>query len=237
MPESSLAVDIRELSKSFGSLHAVSQVSLTVPTGAIYALIGPNGAGKSTLIKLLVGLLRPSRGEAHILGFSIAKQMEKIKEIIGYLPDDPTAYDYLSGEEFLQLTGNLRGLPAQTIKDRISELKTLFPLHDTLSQSMQAYSRGNRQKVAFLSCLIARPKVLIIDEPVVGLDPESIIVFGKTLREFVKHGGTVFLATHILSFAEQYADMVGIMHEGKIVHEEKIKTNSSLEVLYEKMTK
>lgn len=227
------AIETRNLSKCFGEIRAVVDVNLKIQKGQIIAMIGPNGAGKSTLIKLLVGLLAPSKGSAEIFGFDIVSQPEETKSSFGYISDDPTAYGYLTGAEFLALTGNLRGIPPAKLKVRIEELKKLFPLGDIIHERMGSYSRGNRQKVAFLAALIAKPKLLIIDEPIVGLDPASIKIFGKSLTEFAENGGTVFFATHILSFAQMHAQRVYLMHDGKIIRDEKITTTTSLEYIYQ----
>lgn len=227
------AIETHNLSKYFGEIKAVSDVNLKIQKGQISSMIGPNGAGKSTLIKLLVGLLAPSKGSANIFGYDIVSQPELAKGTFGYISDDPTAYGYLTGAEFLGLTGNLRGIPTSKLKVRIEELKNLFPLGEIIHERMGSYSRGNRQKLAFLAALIAKPQLLIIDEPIVGLDPASIKIFGKTLTGFAKKGGTVFFATHILSFARDFAERVYLMNEGKIVSEEKITPATSLENIYQ----
>jgi len=231
------AIKTTDLSKHFDHIKAVRSVNLEIHTSQIYALIGPNGSGKTTLIKLLVGLLTPTHGSASISGYDIVKEGEKAKECFGYISDDPTPYDYLSGIEFLTLTGNLRRLTPSIIRERISELLSLFPIKDIVYQNMGLYSRGNRQKLAFLASLLAKPRLLIIDEPIVGLDPTSIDIFGKTLKKFARNGGTVFFATHILSFAKMYAERVGIMHSGRIVREEDISRNIPLEKWYEEEAK
>lgn len=228
-----LAIKIENLSKKFGYLTAVSQVNLRIQLGEIYALIGPNGAGKTTLIKMIVGLLSADSGTASIFGHDINKQQEEAKKLFGYISDNPTAYDYLSGREFLTLTGSLRTMRKHVINERISELINLFPINNIIDQPMSEYSRGNKQKVAFLAALLAQPKLIIIDEPIVGLDPDSIKIFGNTLKNFAKNKGTVFFATHILSFAQTYASRVGIMRNGKIVVEKNIEKDTKLEALYQ----
>lgn len=228
----SYAIKTTNLSKQFDHIKAVDSVNLEVETSNIYALIGPNGCGKTTLIKLLVGLLTPTHGSASIFGHDIVQEAQRAKEAFGYISDDPTPYDYLSGIEFLTLTGSLRRLQPSVIRDRISELLSLFPLKDIVGKRMGLYSRGNRQKLAFLAALLAKPRLLIIDEPIVGLDPTSIDIFGKTLKTFARNGGTVFFATHILAFAKANAHRVGIMHAGKIVRQENISHSVSLEKWY-----
>ena len=226
------AICIKGISKSFGQCHAVSDVNISINEGKIYALIGPNGSGKTTLIKMITGLLIPDSGKVTIYDYDIQKEPEMAKTKFGYIADDPSVYEYLTGIEFLSLTGSLRGLHHHEIHDYIDELSGIFPIKDILYQPMVQYSRGNKQKVAFLSALLAKPKILIIDEPIVGLNPTSISTFGKTLSKFAKKGGSVFMATHILSFAQDYATRVGVMQNGKIVDERQIKSSTRLEELY-----
>ena len=227
------AIETRNLSKYFGQIKAVSDINLKIPEGEIHALIGPNGAGKSTLIKLLVGLLASSNGWSKVFEYDISSQPEEAKRMFGYVSDDPTAYGYLTGSEFLELTGNLRRIPSSKLKKRIKELTLLFPLGDIIHERMGSYSRGNRQKLATLAALIAQPKLLIIDEPIVGLDPASIKILGTTLAEFAKGRGTVLFATHILSFAQMYAKRVSLMHEGRIINQERITSSTLLENIYQ----
>lgn len=229
---SAVVIETDRVSKHFGSNKAVNHVTLSVKKGEIYALIGPNGAGKSTLIKMLVGLYAPTSGKVVIAGYDMHYYPVRAKEKFAYIPDDPSPYDYLTGEEFLELTGNLRGLSEGIIKERVHELSTLFPLGKILHQQMASYSRGNKQKVAFLGALLGKPEILLIDEPIVGLDPQSIEIFGNTLKGFAENGGTIFFTTHTLSFAQQIAQRVGVMKDGEIVKEEKVKSGMSLTHLY-----
>lgn len=228
-----IAIKTESLTKKFGQLVAVSGVNLNIQSGEIYALIGPNGAGKTTLIKIVVGLLSADSGCASVFGYDIKNQPEEAKKLFSYISDNPTAYDYLSGREFLILTGSLRMMKKQRIVEHINELVNLFPISNIIDQPMSEYSRGNKQKVAFLAALLPKPKLIIIDEPIVGLDPDSIKIFAHTLKEFAKNGGTVFLATHILSFAQVCASRCGIMRDGKIVAEENIEKDTKLEILYQ----
>lgn len=207
------------LTKQFGSFTAVNDVDLTLNAGDRYALIGENGAGKTTLMKLVVGLLLPSTGSAVIAGHDNIQQPIAAKRQLGYMSDDPSAYDYLTGQEFLILTGKLRGLMEEKLTQRIVELATLFPIQHLLNQPMSYYSRGNKQKLAFLAALLTKPKLLVIDEPIVGLDSMSIEIMGKALQQHSKDGGAVLFVTHILDFAERYANRAGFMQQGKITRE------------------
>lgn len=212
-------------------MTAVDNVNLSVNEGELYALIGPNGSGKTTLIKMLVGLLIPTAGSAAIAGYDVASRPLLAKREIGYVPDDPSAYDYLTGLEFLMLTGRLRGMGEGEVKKRIEALMPLFPIADVVPTPIAQYSRGNKQKVAVLAALMTKPKILLIDEPIVGLDPSSIDILGETLVKYVRGGNTAFFVTHILSFAQKYARRVGVMKDGAITKETMVSREVSLETL------
>lgn len=229
-------IETAELTRDFGKVKAVNNVNITINSGDIYALIGPNGAGKTTLIKMLVGLLTPTNGQALICGVDINKKPVEAKANFGYVPDSPDVYGFLTGREFLQMTGNLRGMEKSKIEKRIKELENLFPLKEILGQWMSSYSRGNRQKTAFLAALLSEPKLLVIDEPIAGLDPTSMETFGQTLKKFAAEGGAVLLATHILSFGQKYASRVGVMSKGQI-KKEMVIGEKTLETIYEQETK
>ena len=215
----SIFLQISGVSKKFGHNQVLRSIDLSVRSGEIYALIGPNGSGKTTLINNIVGLLKPDNGKVLICGVDIDKEPEKAKAMFGFIPDNPTNYLNLTGIEFIRMTARLRMIPKNQADKKISELIRIFPIHDILQNRMETYSRGNMQKTAYLAALIGDPKLLIIDEPIVGLDPVSIKIFGDTLRHFVKKGNTVFLSTHTLPFAEKYADRIGIIHQGSLVYE------------------
>lgn len=222
------------LAKSFGTRAVLKDVNFSVRQGTVHALVGPNGAGKTTLIKLLVGLYVPTHGHVEICGVDVSKHPLEAKRRFGYISDDPVAYGYLSGLEFLLLTARLREMEMGSIEHRIKELIEIFPIQDIIHQPMTQYSRGNRQKLAFLAAMLTKPEVLIIDEPIVGLDPTSIEVFGKTLRVYVHDGGAVLFSTHILDFAKEYAHHVTLMKQGSIIADEKITLHTNLEHLYQK---
>jgi ABC-2 type transport system ATP-binding protein len=223
------SIQTHNLTKKFDVFTAVDNVSMQIEKGAIYALIGENGVGKTTLVKMLVGLLTPSGGEAYINGFNIKSDPEQAKLNFGYIPDDCEIYEYLSGEEFLMFTAKLRGMSRTFFDKRYRELVDLFPIQKILKQPIRSYSRGSKQKTAFLAALLSQPSVLIIDEPVVGLDPESINIFGETLKKYALNGNTVFFVTHILSFAEKYASRIGLMKDGKLIKEDSVSKLPSLE--------
>lgn len=226
------AISIQDLTKEFGSKTVIHPTNLTIAPGKIYTLIGPNGTGKTTLIKMLVGLLSPTTGEIRIFGNDIVKDPTEAKKIFSYISDDPSAYEYLTGYEFIALTGNLRGMSKHDIEQRMKVVETLFPIKDILTQSMAYYSRGNRQKVALLAALLSEPKILFIDEPIVGLDPTSMDTFGKTLQDFKAKNGTVFFSTHTLQFADIYADYVYVMDHGTITKQTAITKEIPLKKIY-----
>src|SRR3990167_10089122 len=166
-------LQIKNLSKEFGSLRAVSNLSLEVKPKEIYGFIGPNGAGKTTTIKTIVGLLKPTHGTIKVDGADNQTQPQKVKSVIGYIPDEPMIYEKLTGREFLHFVGELFGVDQRTRKKKLEELIEIFPLKDIIDGYVGNYSRGNKQKVAILAALLHDPKLLIIDEPIVGLDPQS----------------------------------------------------------------
>lgn len=227
------ALEISSVSKHFGSFTAVKKVSLTVPSGQIYSLIGPNGAGKSTLIKMITGLLKPDAGSIKIFGSDIVLQPLAAKQQIGYISDDPSPYEYLTGREFLFLTARLRKMDTTVTSGRLKELIPVFSLEDIIDRHVSEYSRGSKQKVAFLAAVLTHPPLLVIDEPIVGLDPTSITIFGKELRAYVKEGGTVFMATHILSFAQDYATHAGVLYQGQLKQQKTVSAKTNLQSLYE----
>jgi ABC-2 type transport system ATP-binding protein len=218
-----ISIQTFSLSKKFGEFTVINDINLTIRNGEIYCLIGPNGAGKTTLLKSMVGLYKPNSGRAEIKGVDIQKDPVAAKSNFGYVSDDPFAYTFLTGFEFLALTGNLRGMDKNVIKVRIKEISTIFPIKEILGQKISGFSRGSRQKLAFLSAIIDSPPVLFIDEPIAGLDPESMEIFGNTIKKYVENGNTVFYISHSLPFAEKYAQKVGIMKKGKIIKETEAK--------------
>lgn len=232
--DQSVLLQIDEVTKKFGHVSAVKSVSLSVKKKEIYALIGPNGSGKTTLINCIVGLLKPDHGKIEVCNVDISKKPQTAKALMGFVPDNPQNYLYLTGLEFLRLTGRLRNLSQSETENRITELSSLFPIKEILKDRMESYSRGSLQKTAFIAALIAEPKVLIIDEPIVGLDPVSAQIFGKKLKEVASKGNAVFLSTHSLDFAGKYADKIGILDLGKLVYE--TSSIGDLESLYLKHT-
>jgi ABC-2 type transport system ATP-binding protein len=207
----------RGLTKTFGTLRAVDNLSLTVQAGELFGFLGPNGAGKTTTIKMMTGLLRPSAGTAVIGGYDIQTDPLRAKSILGYIPDNPFLYEKLTGREFLNFMADLYSVPTYNRSQKINDLLRLFELEEKGNELIQGYSRGMRQKIALSGALIHQPKVIFLDEPTVGLDPRSARLMKDILRKLCNEGTTVFVSTHILEIAERMCDRFAIIDRGKIV--------------------
>lgn len=214
-----ILLQIKNLRKSFNGVTAVDGINVKIPAGEIYALIGPNGSGKTTTVKMITGLYRPEEGDVLVNDLSIAENPERVKSQIGYIPDEPFVYERLTGREFLNLTGVLFGVPENVRREKIEKLLGVFPLAPVIDGYVDYYSRGNKQKLSILAALLHDPKLLVIDEPIVGLDPESARKTKELFKDFAGKGGSVFVCTHTLSFAEDIAHRIGLLKEGKIIHE------------------
>ncbi len=205
------------LSKSFGSLTAVAGLDLDVPQGEFFAFLGPNGAGKTTTIKMLAGLLRPTGGTAIVGGYDVQRDPEKAKAQLAYVPDFPFTYDKLTTLEFMQFVGDIFGLTDAQISDRTESLFDRFHLHDYRHELTENLSHGTRQRLVISSALLHEPRVLVIDEPMVGLDPMHARIVKDEFKARSKAGMTIFLSTHQLSVAEELADRIGIIHRGQLI--------------------
>ena len=208
---------LENVSKRFGSLLAVDSLSITLTDGEIFGFLGPNGAGKTTTIKMIVGLLRPTIGKVKILGIDVLESPELAKSHLGYIPDTPFIYNRLTGREFLYFVAGLYNLDGDRLKKRLDWLLELFGIGDWADDYTEEYSHGMKQKIILASAIIHNPDLLIIDEPMVGLDPESQRVVKDFFRLFVQRGGTVFMSTHTLSVAEEVCTRVGIINKGKLL--------------------
>lgn len=223
---------------------AVDDLSLSIPEGELFTILGPNGAGKTTAIKMLIGLLRPDSGTIRIGGCDVVDPSRRTARLVGYVPDQPFLYDKLSGREFLHFVGEMRGMSAKDIEDEIEILNEPFEFLDFLDHLTETYSHGMKQRVVFASALLHRPPVLVIDEPMVGLDPKSVRMVKNLLRSRVGNGTTVFMSTHTLAVAEEIADRIGILFNGRIrflgdlesLREESRARHSSLEELFLELT-
>ncbi|MFN0128081.1 MAG: ABC transporter ATP-binding protein [Verrucomicrobiales bacterium] len=205
------------VTKRYGETLAVDDLSLQVARGELFACLGPNGAGKTTTIKLLCGLLRPSGGTVRVGGFDLRTQGDQARRLISYVPDQPFVYDKLTGREFLEFIAELYGMPAGHAARRMDEVIELFHLGEFVDELTERYSHGMRQRTVFAAALLHEPKLLIADEPTVGLDPKSIRELKVLLRRLADTGTTVFLSTHTLDIAQELADRIGIIHGGRLI--------------------
>jgi ABC-2 type transport system ATP-binding protein len=207
-------LEVKNLSKQFNSLQAVKDVSFKVKPGEIFALIGPNGSGKTTIIKTIAGLLKPSAGGILVDGHDVVAEPVKAKRIVGYIPDEPTVWPHFSGEEFLHFSGALYGVKEQERTKQIPKFLDIFDLAGLKEGAFEDYSRGNKQKFAILAALLHSPQLLLIDEPIVGLDPTSAEIAKRKFREFAQAGGAVLMVTHTLPVAEEIAGTIGVLDAG-----------------------
>ncbi len=237
------SIVISGATKRFGAKTAVDALSLRVGEGECYAFLGPNGAGKTTTIKMMTGLLTPTEGTLEICGHDVVKHGGIVRRHICYIPDSPYLYDRLSGREFLIFVGRLYGMEQPQILKCIDELSDAFATRSYIDEPAGSYSHGMKQRIVVMSGLMHNPRVIILDEPMVGLDPWLIRRFKDVLVERRKSGATVFMSTHNLADAEEMADQIGIIHMGKIVLEgtlEDIRAaqgESRLEPIFLKMTR
>jgi len=205
------------LRKDFGDLRAVDNLDLDIQQGEFFAFLGPNGAGKTTTIKMLTGLLRPTAGTLSIAGFDIQKDPEAAKTRISYVPDFPFLYDKLTPDEFLHFVGELFNMDSTEIRTKRALLFAKLNLNEYRNIQVENLSHGTRQRVVIAAALLHDPEVIVIDEPMVGLDPSHSRIVKNELKERSRNGTTIFLSTHTLSVAEEVADRIGIIHQGKLI--------------------
>jgi ABC-2 type transport system ATP-binding protein len=217
MPQTSPLIEMRQLVKRYGEKAAVDGVSLEVHGGEIFGFLGPNGAGKTTTIKVIVGLLQPTSGTVRVGGHDVQKEPLQAKASSGYVPDEPHLYPKLTGRELLRFVGDLYGVTGEQVERRIDELLRLFDLTPAADDTIDSYSHGMRQKTALAAALVHDPKVLVLDEPTVGLDPKSARLIKDLLRQMAERGAAVFLSTHILEIAENMCDRIGIINQGRLI--------------------
>ena len=209
-------IEIRGLVKRFGDLTAVDRLDLTVAPGEIFGFLGPNGAGKTTTVKLITGLLKPDAGSVRVAGFDTAQDTLAAKRVLGLVPDEPFVYPKLSGAEYLRFIGELYGVPLSEQRRRIPELLAMFELSAWGGELLESYSHGMRQKLVIAAILLHEPKALILDEPMVGLDPKSARMVKELLQTLARRGTAIFMCTHILEIAEKLCHRVGIMISGRL---------------------
>jgi len=217
MAQASPIVQATGLTKNFGKLVAVRDLSLAIPAGEVFGFLGPNGAGKTTTIRMLIGLVRPTSGSACVAGFDVLREAREVKRRVGYVAETPYLYPKLTGREFLEFMGGLYQVAPATGRQRAARLLDLFELADKADQLVEGYSHGMRQKLALAGAMIHEPQVLFLDEPTSGLDPRSARLVKDLLLGLVERGHTVFLSTHVLEIAEQLCHRVGIIDRGQII--------------------
>ena len=236
-------IQIDNVTKRYGPKLAVQDLTLHVPAGELFAFLGPNGAGKTTTIKMLCGLLFPTTGSVRIGGFDVRADGDHARALVSYVPDQPFLYEKLTGRELLQFTADLYAMPPARAADKIEEVIGLFHLDEFVDDLTERYSHGMRQRTVFAAALVHEPKLLIADEPTVGLDPKSIRELKTLLRKLAADGMTIFLSTHTLDIAQELADRIGILDRGKLLGcgtltdlRKQANADGSLEDLFMKIT-
>jgi ABC-2 type transport system ATP-binding protein len=237
-------IEFDKVTRNYGNKVAVDGLSLTIRPGELFALLGPNGAGKTTTIRMLTGLLRPTTGAVRVCGHDLVSDARRATRSIGYVPDEPFLYDKLSGREFLEFVAEMRGMDQSTRNQVIERECRQFDLEDFVDDLTETYSHGMKQRVVFAAAMLHDPPVLVIDEPMVGLDPRSVRVVKDRLRVQAGAGTTVFMSTHTLAVAEEIADRIGIMDHGGLfflgtvgeLQRELASRHTSLEPLFLELT-
>ncbi len=210
-------IEMRNLTKRYGDTLAVDRLNLEVAKGEIFGFIGPNGAGKTTTIRMMAGVLGPTEGAVLIDWIPMATDPEAAKRIIGFIPDRPFLYEKLTGREFMRFIAKLYGISDEMIHQKAEALLIQFSLYDWADHLVEAYSHGMRQRLVIASALLHDPRAIIVDEPMVGLDPAGIRMVKDLLRELACKGTAIFLATHALEVAQDLCDRIGIIHRGRLV--------------------
>ncbi|MBI3696899.1 MAG: ABC transporter ATP-binding protein [Acidobacteria bacterium] len=213
------AIRTTGLRKLYGTKAAVDGLDLTVPAGCFFGFLGPNGAGKTTTIHILIGLIPPTAGDVEILGLPLASQVQRIKRLIGVVPDESVLFDRLTGPEFLQFVGRMYGLERSVAAERARELLELFELNHQPRKLVAEYSKGMKKRAALAAALIHRPQLFLLDEPFEGVDPMGARLMKDILLGQVRQGATIFLTSHVLEVVERLCDRVAIINEGRLVVE------------------
>lgn len=226
---------IENLTKTYGEKRAVDNLSLHIAPGEIYGFIGHNGAGKTTTLKAVVGILQFDKGEVFIKGESIRKNPLACKQKIAYIPDNPDLYEFMTGIKFLNFIADIFGVPEEKRQERIRKYADLFEMTENLAQPIASYSHGMKQKLAIISAWIHEPKLIIMDEPFVGLDPKAAHILKQMMREICDEGGAIFFSTHVLEVAEKLCDKVAIIRNGQLIQSgtmQEVKGDDSLEEVF-----
>jgi ABC-2 type transport system ATP-binding protein len=236
-------IEFQQLTRTYGDFTAVKPLSLAVRRGEVFGFLGPNGAGKTTTIRMMMGILVPSAGRALISGLDCHAQRAEVQRHVGYLPDNPIYYDFLRGREILQFVAEMHGLPPAEAQARTRRLLAEFGLDDVVDEFAVNYSMGMKKKLGLACALIHDPEVLILDEPINGLDPRAARDVQDRLKQAAAEGKTIFMSTHLLDMAEKVCTRVGIIHRGELVAtgtmaelRERLDQNASLEEVFLKVT-
>jgi ABC-2 type transport system ATP-binding protein len=217
MTDAEPLVVVRGLHKMYGDFVAVDHIDLEIPPGQVFGVLGPNGAGKTTTLRMITGLILPTSGQVQIAGFDLTTQTVDAKKVTGFIPDRPYVYDKLTAFEYLRFIGGLYGMNRTDIADRIDELLTLFGLREWSSSLIESFSHGMKQRLVFAGALLPRPRFLVIDEPMVGLDPRGHHLIKALFRQLANEGMSILLSTHTLEVAEEVCDHIAIINHGRIV--------------------
>jgi ABC-2 type transport system ATP-binding protein len=209
-------ISVSALTKRYGNFSAVDALDLEVPKGQLFGFLGPNGAGKTTTLRMIAGILQPTSGTVRLGGFDVSKDAMRAKAQLGFIPDRPYIYEKLTGVEFLRFVAGLYGITGAELNHRIDELLELFDLTAWASAVVESYSHGMRQKLIISSAFVHKPAVIIVDEPMVGLDPKAARTLKDLFREYVQRGNTIMMSTHTLEVAESLCDRIAIIQAGKI---------------------
>jgi ABC-2 type transport system ATP-binding protein len=208
---------LENISKRYGDTHAVRSLDLQVPPGELFGFLGPNGAGKTTTIRIIGGLIAPTTGRVFIDGIDMQREPERAKRCIGLIPDRPFLYEKLSGLEFMRFTADLYGVSGDNLVQRAERLLDFFGLLERSNELIESYSHGMKQRLIMASSLLHEPPLIVVDEPMVGLDPKGIKMVRELFRELVSGGTTIFMSTHTLKLAEDVCDRIGIINKGRLV--------------------
>jgi len=212
-------IELAHVSKSYnrGRIRAVDDLSLTIRPGEIFGFLGPNGAGKTTTIRMIVGLLRPDSGSIRVEGYDVGTDALRAKQVTTYVPDYPAIYESLTGLEYLNFIGDVYGVPKEARLERTRRWLDVFELAPVIGNPIQSYSHGMKQKIVLTAALLPAPRVMVLDEPLVGLDPRAAYRLKDLFREHCEQGKTLLFSTHILEVAERLCDRIGIIHKGRLI--------------------
>ena len=211
------AVEIKNVTKRYNEITAVDNVNLVINEGEIFGLLGPNGSGKSTTLKMLLGLVQPDEGSVNVLGLDVKQDAVKVKRLVGYAPESQRLYEFLTGIEFLDFIGDIYGMETEEKKNRITHYLKALQLEGREGDMINSYSEGMKQKTALIAAFLHKPKLLILDEPLNGLDPRSARIIKDFLQQLKMQGVTTIMSTHILEIAQAICDRIGIMYQGKVL--------------------